>query len=129
MEGHILDVVKGFPSESIDCVVTSPPYWSLRNYGSEPQVWDVNPACKHQRNMARPMRNRSFYIGKNSDVSNHKNPQIWRIAVSACWQGVPRVGGGLSSISCFIRLLTLFSTAITHSPVSGSTHAIGGTLG
>ena len=31
--GDALEVVKTFPDESIDCVVTSPPYWQLRNYG------------------------------------------------------------------------------------------------
>ena len=27
-----------FPDESIDCVVTSPPYWGLRDYGSQDQL-------------------------------------------------------------------------------------------
>jgi len=31
--GPAEQVLKKFPSESIDCVVTSPPYWALRDYG------------------------------------------------------------------------------------------------
>jgi DNA modification methylase len=27
------------PDESVHCVVTSPPYWGLRDYGLEPSVW------------------------------------------------------------------------------------------
>jgi DNA modification methylase len=27
------------PDESIDCVITSPPYWSLRDYGTHPVNW------------------------------------------------------------------------------------------
>ncbi len=37
--GHVLDVLRGLPAESVQCVVTSPPYWALRAYGTEPQVW------------------------------------------------------------------------------------------
>lgn len=32
-EGDCLDVMKTFPDKSIDCVITSPPYWQLRDYG------------------------------------------------------------------------------------------------
>ena len=31
--GDVLDALKLMPSESIDCCVTSPPYWGLRDYG------------------------------------------------------------------------------------------------
>ena len=30
--GHVLDVLKTLPEESIDTVITSPPYWGLRSY-------------------------------------------------------------------------------------------------
>ncbi len=36
------------PSESVHCVITSPPYWGLRDYGIEPQVWGGDPACPHE---------------------------------------------------------------------------------
>jgi len=31
-QGHSLDILKTFPNESVQCVVTSPPYFSLRSY-------------------------------------------------------------------------------------------------
>ena len=31
-------VLKSFPNESIDCVITSPPYWGLRDYGIKGQL-------------------------------------------------------------------------------------------
>ena len=37
-EGQCLEVLKSFPDESIDCVVTSPPYWGLRDYGMDGQI-------------------------------------------------------------------------------------------
>jgi DNA modification methylase len=46
--GNSLDVLKTFPDESIDCVVTSPPYWGLRDYGVEGYVWDASSGCNHE---------------------------------------------------------------------------------
>ena len=33
-----LEVIKDWPSDSIDCCVTSPPYWGLRDYGVDGQL-------------------------------------------------------------------------------------------
>ena len=35
LEGDCREVLKMLPAESVHCVVTSPPYWGLRNYGVE----------------------------------------------------------------------------------------------
>jgi len=37
-QGDCLEVMKSFPDESIDCVITSPPYWALRDYGIDGQL-------------------------------------------------------------------------------------------
>ncbi|MUO77647.1 site-specific DNA-methyltransferase [Agrobacterium vitis] len=36
--GDCLEVLRTITSDSIDCVVTSPPYWGLRDYGVEGQI-------------------------------------------------------------------------------------------
>ena len=36
--GDSLENIKTFPDESIDCVVTSPPYFALRDYGMDGQI-------------------------------------------------------------------------------------------
>ena len=36
--GDALKVLKSMPNESIDCVITSPPYWGLRDYGVKGQI-------------------------------------------------------------------------------------------
>lgn len=41
-QGTCLEVIKTFPDESIDCVITSPPYWQLRDYGWSEQ-WGLEP--------------------------------------------------------------------------------------
>lgn len=37
-EGDALTVLRRLPSNSVRCVVTSPPYWGLRDYGIEEQI-------------------------------------------------------------------------------------------
>jgi DNA modification methylase len=37
-EGDAAVVLKEFPSESVDCVVTSPPYWAVRDYHVPEQI-------------------------------------------------------------------------------------------
>ena len=35
------------PDESVHCVVTSPPYWNLCDYGLAPSVWGGDSGCSH----------------------------------------------------------------------------------
>lgn len=37
--GHNIDVMSTFPDKCIDCIITSPPYYQLRNYKTEHQIW------------------------------------------------------------------------------------------
>ena len=37
-QGDCLEVLKTFLDESVNCVVTSPPYWGLRDYGHDGQI-------------------------------------------------------------------------------------------
>lgn len=36
--GDVRDVIKSIPSNSVQCVITSPPYWGVRDYGVENQI-------------------------------------------------------------------------------------------
>lgn len=36
---HVLDALRGLPDGSVQCIVTSPPYWGLRNYKTDPIAW------------------------------------------------------------------------------------------
>ena len=38
LQGDVLDRLRELPDESVHCVVTSPPYWALRDYGVEGQI-------------------------------------------------------------------------------------------
>ena len=47
IQGNTLTVLQTLPPEIVNCCVTSPPYWGLRDYGIEPVIWDGNKDCKH----------------------------------------------------------------------------------
>ena len=47
---YCMDVREGLKKmsdESVDCVVTSPPYWVTRDYSLEPVLWGGDPKCRH----------------------------------------------------------------------------------
>lgn len=37
-QGDVIDRLKDMPEQSVNCVVTSPPYWGLRDYGVDGQI-------------------------------------------------------------------------------------------
>jgi DNA modification methylase len=46
--GDCRDLLAQLPDESVNCVVTSPPYWGLRDYGLPSTVWGGDPGHTHQ---------------------------------------------------------------------------------
>jgi len=45
---HVLDALKKLPDESVDCIITSPPYYGLRFYKGAEAVWGGDPNCAHE---------------------------------------------------------------------------------
>lgn len=45
--GDALKILRTLPDACVDMVMTSPPYWALRDYGSPPLIWDGELGCKH----------------------------------------------------------------------------------
>jgi len=48
INGNALDELKKLPSESVNCIITSPPYYGLRSYKGADTIWDGNPKCEHE---------------------------------------------------------------------------------
>ena len=44
---NVIDALRKIPDESIDCIVSSPPYYSLRSYKGAETIWRGNPECEH----------------------------------------------------------------------------------
>lgn len=47
-QGDCLDLLRQMPDESVNCCITSPPYWGLRDYGTA-QWQGGDPECSHKR--------------------------------------------------------------------------------
>ena len=48
LHGDCRDVLRSLPDASVHCVVTSPPYYGLRNYSIAPSIWDSEGGCDHE---------------------------------------------------------------------------------
>lgn len=94
-QGDALSVLRQLESESVDVVVTSGPYWGLRDYKSAPIVFGGDPSCTHQWvDHLQPAANGIIHEGGMSDgdpiQENSGTRQAKRSAFcSACgaWRG------------------------------------------
>lgn len=46
--GDCREILMTLPEKSVHCMVTSPPYYNLRSYGTDPLIWDGDPECDHE---------------------------------------------------------------------------------
>ncbi len=77
--GDATEILTTLPDESVHCVVTSPPYWGLRDYGTGRRIGG-RTNCAHS-------------IGKPADTSQPGDPRAddlaepvqRNLAVRACW--------------------------------------------
>jgi DNA modification methylase len=65
-QGDCRALLAQLPEASVHCVVTSPPYWGLRDYSLPPSVWDGDPACQHEWGGDIPHESRHRYTAENS---------------------------------------------------------------
>jgi DNA modification methylase len=77
LEGDCRDLLPRLPAASVQCVVTSPPYWGLRDYGTA--SWDGgDPACDHRE--SRPTRTAASAVASTLDggKGNTHRSHEWR---------------------------------------------------
>ena len=79
MNGNVLDMLKKIPDESVDCVVTSPPYYGLRSYKGADTIWGGNPECEHEWVSQKVYQDNLRFRDPNhvAQVGNNKNPEIF----------------------------------------------------
>ena len=56
IEGECISVLQTLPAESVQCVVTSPPYWGLRDYGIDNQIGLEKSPEEYCENLVRVFR-------------------------------------------------------------------------
>jgi hypothetical protein len=71
--GNSPDVAEELPDECIQTIFTSPPYFNLRAYEGEPQIWDGDSECGHEWQKAPPF---STKTGKQGSTEFTKNPAL-----------------------------------------------------
>ena len=78
IHGDALQRLKELPDESVNCVVTSPPYWALRDYGDKNQL-GLEPDFNE-------------YIRKLCDIFD----EVWRVLRKdgTCWVNLGDTYGG-----------------------------------
>jgi len=97
---HCIDCREGLdqlPNESIDCIITSPPYYNLRDYDGDPTIWDGDPECehewsyfsKHHDNFRFRDPNNIALVGNNRNEKIYTNPKVKHGFCSKCraWKG------------------------------------------
>lgn len=78
MNGDALTHLKELADNSINCVMTSPPYWALRDYGSSVEsIWDGDKDCVHEWIIGKAAGDIRFRTSESTIVGNNKNPDIW----------------------------------------------------
>ena len=68
IQGDVRDVLKTLDAESIQCVVTSPPYWRLRDYGKEGQLGLEPTPEKYVKNMVDVFREVKRVLRKDGTI-------------------------------------------------------------
>ena len=70
LEGNVLETLKDLPACSVQCVVTSPPYYGLRDYGTA--KWEGgNPECQHLDEYAKAEQERNRKgLARNANESD-----------------------------------------------------------
>lgn len=84
--GDCLESLRDMPSESVQMVVTSPPYWSLRDYGIEPSVWGGDNSCSHDWGDDLPGKSASphnFKLERKND--QRKDPSYMSLSSQGCF--------------------------------------------
>ncbi|HEU0086082.1 MAG TPA: site-specific DNA-methyltransferase [Pseudonocardiaceae bacterium] len=76
--GDALDVLAELPTSSVHCVVTSPPYWGLRDYGTGRWVGG-DPHCPHRT-----------AAGRGGNLAQTKHPPLGYPASAAHRGGAPQ---------------------------------------
>jgi hypothetical protein len=81
--GDWIEVLKAMPDNSVHCVVTSPPYWGLRDYGTG--TWEGGePDCDHKRKNVRPDHSGRTLTGRGLQASAVSSATPYKDACGIC---------------------------------------------
>jgi len=88
--GDSRKLIHGLTDTSIDCVMTSPPYWGLRDYGTEPIIFDGAVECNHiwgEDIVKKQSGGTNNKIGNNCDDRIHYESKTNFCSLCGAWLG------------------------------------------
>lgn len=96
--GDALQLLKAMPKDSVDMAMFSPPYWGLRDYGSETEtIWSGDSNCEHEwidktihhDNLRFRDPNQLAKVGNDGKREIHLNPKVDQAFCAKCgaWKG------------------------------------------
>ncbi len=130
IEGDCLEVLRTLPDESVNCVVTSPPYWALRDYGVDGQLGleptfqeYINKLCDIFDEVKRVLKkdgtcwvNMGDIYGGNMDRGNQRisgdHPRDCNC--SYCSMRRPVVKNDLVESKCLVQIPSRFAIEMTN---------------
>jgi DNA modification methylase len=72
IHADVLEGLRQLPDGSVQCVVTSPPYWGLRDYGIEPSAWGGDAMHAHEWTQGASSRSLSGGVGNGSLIGTQQ---------------------------------------------------------
>lgn len=82
LRAHVLDALAALPEGSVQTVVTSPPYWLLRNYGLPVTTWGGKRDCAHAFEPIGTLTNKNADKGHGLQSRNHGSKTIGPVVTS-----------------------------------------------
>lgn len=92
LEGDCISQMRLLPAESVHCIITSPPYWGLRDYKIPPSIWGGKEKCRHVWGSDIKTDRRGFHT-KSSTLQGSQPPDArhstrgHHCAKCGAWQG------------------------------------------
>ena len=77
VRANALDYLKQMQDESVDCVVTSPPYYGLRFYEGADTVWGGDPKCEHDFELNEYLPEATRFRTNENGIGSHLNTRIY----------------------------------------------------
>jgi site-specific DNA-methyltransferase (adenine-specific) len=95
LQGNVLEVLKTLPGNSVDMMITSPPYWALRDYGLPDSIFGGDTNCNHiwEEHVKHPIGGKGSKcanVGANkNDFANMRDHDVVSNFCSNCgaWKG------------------------------------------
>jgi site-specific DNA-methyltransferase (adenine-specific) len=95
LQGNVLEVLRSLPDNFVDMMITSPPYWALRDYGLPDSIFGGDFNCNHnwQEHVKHPIGGKGSKcanVGANkNDFANMRDHDVISNTCSLCgsWKG------------------------------------------